>query len=516
MNLKKTKIVCTIGPSSEKVDTVVEMLKAGMNVARFNFSHGDHEEKKNQMDIVKEAVKKSGIPCAYLLDTKGPEIRTGNLVDGKKIMLEAGKEITLTTADYDNFKGSPEKLAISYSLLPEDILNAGITKNTFIYIADGVLALQVLAVEGTEIKCRVVAGGELGQKKNVNVVGVKTRLPAMAEKDKADLIMGVKNGIHFVAASFIRKASDVLEMRKHLDDNGGSSVKIISKIEDAEGLENIDDIIRVSDGIMVARGDLGVQIKIEDIPLAQKMIISKCNQATKPVITATQMLDSMIQNPRPTRAEVNDVANAIFDGTDAVMLSGETANGDYPIEAVTIMGKVCKTIEKSPEYAATTEKYWSLHSKSGNVSDAVARAGFVVASEINAKAIVTPTMSGTTARLISKFRPKQIVVATTTSETIAKQLLLVSGVYPVVTEKVDDSEVMLNNSINLAVKAGYVENFDNVVVLAGVPVNTPAALNMVRSYFIGKILNKGGKGFGGKATGKIVKVANAEEAKQKI
>lgn len=515
MNLKKTKIVCTIGPSSENPDTIVKMLEAGMNVARFNFSHGDHTEKKHQIDVVKAAVERSGIPCAYLLDTKGPEIRTGNLKDGKKIILEADKEIIVTTENYDSFEGSPEKIAISYQLLPEDILKAGITEETFIYIADGVLSLKVLSVDGNNIKCRVVTGGELGQKKNVNVVGVKTRLPAMAEKDKADLEMGIKNGIHFVAASFIRKASDVLEMRKHLDAHGGETVKIISKIEDNEGLENIDDIIRVSDGIMVARGDLGVQIKIEDIPLAQKTIIEKCNKAAKPVITATQMLDSMINNPRPTRAEVNDVANAIFDGTDAVMLSGETAQGKYPVEAVETMAKVAIAIERSPEYLQHIKRYFSFHATQ-NVSDAIAKAGFVVASDIKAKAIIAPTKSGTTAKLISKYRPEQIIVAATTSEIVAKQLLLVSGVYPIITKLVNDSDVMLNNSIKAALDLGFIDNFDKVVLLAGVPINSPMLLNMIKAHVVCNVLNKGGKGFGNLVSGQIVKVKDATEAIARI
>lgn len=474
MLLKKTKIVCTIGPSSEEPKKIVKMLEAGMNVARFNFSHGDHVEKKHQMDVVKEAVKMSGIPCAYLLDTKGPEIRTGNLVDGKKITLEAGKKIILTTDEVD---GTVDRLSISYKKLPSEA-----KKGTLIYIADGVLSLEVEEIKGNDIYCNIIAGGVLGQKKNVNVVGVKTSLPAMAEKDKDDLIMGIKEGIDFVAASFIRKPSDVLEIRKHLDDNGGKDVRIISKIEDEEGLENIDEIIKVSDGIMVARGDLGVQIKIEDIPLAQKKIIERCNKAGKPVITATQMLDSMIVNPRPTRAESNDVANAIFDGTDAVMLSGETAQGDYPIEAVDTMARICRTVENSREYKEHAQAYFEFHKDTEGVGDAIAKAGYVVASNINAKVIVTPTMSGKTSRLISKFKPNQPIVATTVNERVMRQLLLDWGVFPVLTGVVADSEEMLNNSIKKIEELGYAAKGDNVVMLAGVPVKSHMVLNMVRIY----------------------------------
>lgn len=505
--LKKTKIICTVGPDCENVETLKKMLAAGMNIARFNFSHGDHAEKLHQMELVKQAVKESGIPCAYLLDTKGPEIRTGKLKYGKKITLETGKEITLTVKDYENFEGTPEKIALSYNLLPEDIRNVGITDNTFVYIADGVLKLKVLEVNGDEIRCLIEAGGELGQKKNVNVVGVHTRLPAMAEKDKADLKMGVENGIHFVAASFIRKASDVMEMRKYLASVGGADVKIISKIEDDEGLSNIDDIIRVSDGIMVARGDLGVQIPIQDIPLAQKKIIAKCNAAGKPVVTATQMLDSMINNPRPTRAESNDVANAIFDGTDAVMLSGETANGRWPVEAVTTMATIAKTIENASEYRITTKKYLDLH-PAKNTAEATAKATYISARDINAEVIIAPTKSGNTAKQISKFRPEQIIFAPTTSERVARQLMIVSGVYSEVVDVIDDDTyALLDRSVNLAIEKGYLGNFEKAVILADVP-------NVMKIYTACKKQYRAEKGFGGVVTGKIVKVANADEAKK--
>ncbi|MCH5149687.1 MAG: pyruvate kinase [Spirochaetales bacterium] len=504
--LKKTKIICTIGPDCDNVETLKRMLAAGMNVARFNFSHGDHAEKLHQMNVVKQAVEESGIPCAYLLDTKGPEIRTGNLKDGKKIKLETGKEIILTVENYDTFEGTEEKIALSYDLLPEDIKSVGITDRTFVYIADGVLKLKVLEVNGKEIRCLIEAGGELGQKKNVNVVGVHTRLPAMADKDKADLKMGVENGIHFVAASFIRKASDVMEMRKYLASVGGADVKIISKIEDDEGLSNIDDIIRVSDGIMVARGDLGVQIPIQDIPLAQKKIIEKCNAAGKPVVTATQMLDSMINNPRPTRAESNDVANAIFDGTDAVMLSGETANGKWPVEAVTTMATIAKTIENANEYRVTTKKYLDLH-PAKNIAEATAKATYISARDINAEVIIAPTKSGNTARQISKFRPEQIIFAPTTSERVARQLMIVSGVYSEVVGVIDDTYALLDKSINLAIEKDYLGNFGKAVILAGVP-------NIMKIHTACKKQYRAEKGFGDVVTGKIVKVANADEAKK--
>ena len=420
---------------------------------------------------------------------------------------EAGKEILLTVKDYETFECSAEKIALSYNLLPEDIRNVGITDKTYVYIADGVFKLKVLEVmPNDDIRCLIEAGGELGSRKNVNVVGVHTRLPAMAEKDKADLEMGVKNGIHFVAASFIRKASDVMEMRNYLASVGGADVKIISKIEDDEGLSNIDDIIRVSDGIMVARGDLGVQIPIQDIPLAQKKIIAKCNAAGKPVVTATQMLDSMINNPRPTRAESNDVANAIFDGTDAVMLSGETANGDWPIEAVTTMATIAKTIEDSEEYRATTTKYMELH-PARNIAEATAKATYISAKELNAEVIIAPTMSGNTAKQISKFRPKQIIFAPTTSERVARQLMILSGVYSEVVDVIEDTDALFDKSINLALEKGYLDNFEKAVILAGVP-------NIMKIHTACKKQCRADKGFGCSATGKIAKVANAEEAKK--
>ena len=391
---------------------------------------------------------------------------------GRKLHIETGNQIILTT---DEVEGTPEKISISYAKLPSEV-----KKGTLIYIADGVLGLEVTGVKGNDIYCTIIAGGELGQKKNVNVVGVKTSLPAMATKDKEDLVMGVKEGIDFVAASFIRKASDVIEIRNHLDANGGESVRILAKIEDEEGLENIDEILKVADGVMVARGDLGVQIKIEDIPLAQKKIIERCNKAGKPVITATQMLDSMINNPRPTRAETNDVANAIFDGTDAVMLSGETAQGKYPVETVDTMARIARTVESSQEFVEHTQAYFEFHKERDSIGDAVAKAGYVVASNINAKAIVTPTMGGTTPRLMSKFKPTQSIVATTMDEKVQRHLLLDWGVIPLLTKEVSDTEEMLRNSINKVEELGLGKKGDNVVMLAGVPVQSKATLNMVR------------------------------------
>lgn len=508
MALRKTKIVCTMGPTTENVDTIKELLRAGMNVARLNFSHGDHPTKIEMMNMVRQASKESGIPVALLLDTKGPEIRTGVIKDGGKINLVKGHKIILSS---DEVEGTLEKISISYKTLPQEV-SAG----KHIYIADGIIDLEVESVKGNDIHCVVRNGGEIGSRKNVNVVGVKTSLPAVTEKDVEDIKLGIKQEVDFIAASFIRKPADVLEIKKLLDEYN-SKIKIIAKIEDEEGLENIDDIIRVADGVMVARGDLGVQLKLEDIPLAQKRIIRKCNQANKPVITATQMLDSMISNPKPTRAEATDVANAIFDGTDAVMLSGETASGKYPVQAVETMNKIALAVESSKDYKTHTAEYYQLHkSDTRNTQAAVSKAAYTVATDINATAILAPTKGGNTARLISKFRPHQTIVAVTTSESVRRQLLLSWGIYPITTKLVNDSDAMINNAIKKALDKNLISNFDNIVILAGVPLNSPMSLNMVKVHQVCTVLNNGKKGFGEICTGRIIKANNYEEAKIKL
>ena len=504
MRLRKTKIICTMGPATNDVEIIKKLLINGMNIARLNFSHGDHEYHKSMIEKVREASRQTKIPIAILLDTKGPEIRTGQIKDGKTINLVRDKKIILTT---DEVEGTEELLSISYQKLPEEV---SIGKH--IYIADGLIDLEVEKIEGKKMFCVIRNGGEIGSKKNVNVIGVKTSLPAITDKDEKDIVFGIGQKIDYIAASFIRKPTDVIQIRDILD-RYSSNIHIISKIEDEEGLENIDEIIRVSHGIMIARGDLGVQLKSEDIPIVQKRLILKCNKANKPVITATQMLDSMIHNPKPTRAESTDVANAIFDGTDAIMLSGETASGKYPIDAVKIMNDIALSVEQSPEYLLKCKNYFGFYDDSKeSVAEAISKAAFVVATDIKATAIITPTLHGTTPKLISKYRPTQNIIAATILEETQRKLLLFWGIHPIITELVSDSDIMLNNALRSALEYNYVANFDKVVFVAGIPINSPIMLNMIKVHQIANILGNGKRGFGKIVSGKIVKCEDISDA----
>lgn len=494
--LRKTRIVCTIGPAVDDVETIKGMLRAGMNVARFNFSHDVHEIHQKRIAKVRQASKETKTPVAILLDTKGPEIRTGQIKGGGKINLKNGNKITLTT---DEVEGTEELLSISYKKLPEEV-KPGI----HILIADGIVDLEVESANGNEIQCIIRAGGELGSKKNVNVPGIKTSLPAITEKDREDIIFAAKNNVDFIAASFIRKAADVQEILDILAEFD-SPIRVISKIEDQEGLDNIDEIIAISHGIMIARGDLGVQLPPEKIPMAQKRITEKCNRHNKPVITATQMLDSMINNPSPTRAELTDVANAIFDGTDAIMLSGETASGDYPIKSVETMHNVAMAVETSPEFIQRSDKYFAFHETTGEIGDAVAKSAYLLAQAVEATAIVTPTLRGNTPRLLSKFRPKQNIIAVTTSETAFRQLLIQWGVFPILAEFVNNSEVMIQNALRAAQIGGFIRRNDKVVTAAGLPLNSPIPMNTIKVHFMGNILNRGQDGTAGRTSGLLVK-----------
>jgi pyruvate kinase len=502
--LRKTKIICTMGPAVDDLDKLKALLAAGMNIARFNFSHGTHEDHAKRIALVRQASEEAGIPVALLLDTKGPEIRTGLVKDDGKITLENGKQIVLTS---DEVEGTAERLSISYKTLPQEV-----RPGNRILVADGLIDLEVVSSDPKNITCVVRAGGVIGSRKNVNVPGVKTKLPAVTEKDVQDILFGIQQNMDFIAASFIRKHTDVLEIQNLLSQHR-SPIRVVAKIEDQEGLDNIDEIIRVSYGIMVARGDLGVQLPPEAIPLAQKRIISKCNQAFRPVITATQMLESMINNPQPTRAETNDVANAIFDGTDAVMLSGETANGKYPVRAVETMNNVALTIEASPEYQKRCKDYFFLHADTKEISNAVARSASLLASDIGASAMITPTLRGNTPRLISSFRPDYKVIAATTNETVYRQLLLHWGVFPILTEFVNDSELMIQNAIRLSLHNGLVQKLDRIVTVAGIPLNSPMMINTVKVHFLGNILSRGARGVGHQTSGKITKAASADEAR---
>ncbi|QEK11592.1 pyruvate kinase [Crassaminicella thermophila] len=504
--MRKTKIVCTIGPASENKETLMELMKSGMNVTRLNFSHGSHEEHKKRIDTIKEVREELGLPVAILLDTKGPEIRTGNFKDGEAFLSE-GEFFTLTTRD---ILGDTTIGSITYKDLPNDV-KPGDT----ILIDDGLIGLEVLEIiDGTDIKCVVRNSGMVKNHKGVNVPGVKINLPAITQKDIDDIIFGIQNGIDFIAASFVRKPEDVLEIRKILEEHNANDIQIISKIENQEGVDNIEKIIEVSDGIMVARGDLGVEIPTEQVPLVQKMIIKSCNGVGKPVITATQMLDSMIRNPRPTRAEVTDVANAIFDGTDAIMLSGETAAGKYPIEAVRTMANIAETTEKSLDYEAILRE--KAVGKERSITDAVSHATCSSAKDLGASAIITATASGYTARMVSKFRPKAPIIVSTTSEKVMRKLAVTWGTYPIITQKGHSTDEVFDLSVERALETGYIKCGDLVIITAGVPVGVAGTTNTIKVHIAGKVLAKG-MGIGSNAaTGKVCVVRDAIDAKNKF
>ncbi len=506
--IRKTKIVCTLGPATEDVKIIESLLREGMNIARFNFSHGSHEYHKAMIARLREACGNTGIPAALMLDTKGPEIRTGNLQEGiQQIVLNRGKSVTVTTRE---LLCDERIISISYKKLHEEI-----AAGNHIFIADGLIDLAVEEVSGRDIKCRILSGGRIGSRKNVNIPGVKVSLPSITEKDKQDILFSIEQDMDFISASFIRRADHITDIQDLLSKHA-SNIKVIAKIEDQEGLENIDDIIRVSAGVMVARGDLGVQLNIEDIPLVQKRIIEKCNRQNKAVITATQMLDSMIHNPKPTRAEMTDVANAIFDGTDAVMLSGETASGRYPVESVQTMHRIAAAVEASEEYHKEAERYFSLHAAADDIGRAVAKSAYLLARDVDARAIICPSLRGNSPRLISKFRPSRTIIAATTSDSTIRQLLLYWGIYPVMVDYAPDSDTMIQNALRAALKHGLIQKLDKVVTAAGIPLKSPIPMNVIKVHFLGNILGRGHGGFGGSCAGRILKVREDEEISAKL
>ncbi|MBN2897422.1 MAG: pyruvate kinase [Clostridia bacterium] len=479
--MKKTKIVCTIGPSSEDKAVFTQLVNQGLNVARLNFSHGSHEEHLGRINMIKSVREETGAPIAIMLDTKGPEIRTGKF-GVPVVTLVEGQAFTLTTED---FLGTQDKCQISYKGLPQDVV-AG----DKILIDDGLVELEVKSTTATEIETVVLNAGDVKNNKGVNVPGVSINLPAITEKDKGDILFGIENEIDFIAASFIRKASDVLEIRKILEENGGEDIHIISKIENQEGVDNLDEILEVSDGLMVARGDLGVEIPTEQVPLVQKSMIKKCNIEGKPVITATQMLDSMIRNPRPTRAETTDVANAIYDGTDAIMLSGETAAGKYPVEAVKTMALIAKTTEDSLNYQQILREKAQSITETG-VTFAVSHATCTTANDLEAVAIVTSTASGFTARKVAKFRPKAPIIASCTNEQVRRKIALVWGVYSLLTKEATSTDQIFEDSVELAKSEGYIKPGDLIVFTAGVPVGVAGATNLMKVELVGENIIKG-------------------------
>ena len=457
--MKKTKVVCTMGPNTNDRELLKKLIENGMDVARFNFSHGDHEEQKSRMDLLKELRQELNTNTAILLDTKGPEIRTGVLKGGKRIMLKAGEQFTLTT---EEIEGDESKVSITYEGLVQDV-DAG----RVILIDDGLIELKVVGKSEKEIFCEVINGGELGERKGVNVPNVAVRLPAITEKDKDDIRFGVEQGIDFIAASFVRNAECVLEIKAYLKELGAPYVPIIAKVENAEGIKNIDEIIRAADGVMVARGDLGVEIPAEEVPYLQKMIIQKCNMNFKTVITATQMLHSMMRNPRPTRAEVTDVANAVYDGTDAVMLSGETAQGKYPLEALQMMVHIIQNTEQHLDYEGMLEKTGG-HLKSG-VSSAIGYSSVLAASNLNAKCIITPSVSGATARVVSNLRPRQVILGVTPNERTLRRMSIYWGVKPIKSQAFNTTDDICDGAIELAKVKQFVETGEIVVITAGIP-----------------------------------------------
>ena len=494
-DIKRTKIVCTLGPASQSEEVLRELILNGLNVCRFNFSHGSHEEHKGRIDMVKKVREELNKPIAILLDTKGPEIRTGNFAD-PEVLLEEGSEFTITM---DEVVGTKEICTVSYKGLADDV-----KEGDTILIDDGLVGLRVKSVENGNIKCIVENSGIVKNHKGVNVPGVKINLPAITPKDVSDIEFGIREGIDMIAASFVRKASDVLAIREILEKNNAGDVLILSKIENQEGVENIDEILQVSDGIMVARGDLGVEIPTEEIPIVQKMIIKKCNELAKPVITATQMLDSMIRNPRPTRAEVTDVANAIYDGTDAIMLSGETAAGKYPVEAVKVMASIAKRIEQTLDYDRMLKEKGS---KNVTVTDAISHATCTTAVDLNASAIITSTSSGYTAKMVSKFRPQAPIIAATSNEAVMRRLALTWGVCPIKSALAGNTDEVIEKSIEASIESGYVKNGELVVITAGVPVGVSGTTNLIKVHVISEVLGNG-VGIGNGTVEGRVRIAN--------
>ncbi|MCL1843251.1 MAG: pyruvate kinase [Defluviitaleaceae bacterium] len=485
--MRKTKIIATIGPASKDLETIKKMMKAGMNAARFNFSHETHDYHRNLINSVKTARKELCLPIPLILDTKGPEIRTKTF-NTDKIYLEQGAEFTLTTED---IVGDQSRVAVTYENLPRD-LKVGCR----ILIDDGLIEMKVVAIEGKNIKCKLVNSGFLGQRKGINIPDVFVDLPSLTEKDIEDIKFGIKMEVDWVAASFVRTANDVLNIRKVLEENDGGHIKIMAKIESRDGVNNIVSILEVVDAVMVARGDLGVEIPPEEVPIVQKDLIRRCILDGKPVVTATHMLESMVNNPRPTRAEASDVANAIFDGSDVVMLSGETAGGKYPVEAIEMMARIAQKAEKTIDYES---QYFSRYRNiNKNVTNAISFAAVTTAKDMGAACIVAVTDSGFAARMVSRSRPRCPILAVTADPVVYRQLNLSWGCTPILSDKpiVGDGEVF-DIAEEMALKSGIVKIGEIIVAIAGVPVGKAGATNTIRVRTVGNVLAKGyGNGSG--------------------
>ncbi|MDR2717672.1 MAG: pyruvate kinase, partial [Treponema sp.] len=523
MQNRKTKIVCSIGPASSGDEVMRGLILAGMNVARLNFSHGSHEEHRARIESVRRISGELGICVALMLDTKGPEIRTGMVENDGKVTIKAEDRVVVTTDDCLTVPAqgeSPARLSISWKEAGS-MLKSG----HHVLIADGLLDLEVIDTVPGAVNCRALNAAVIGSKKNVNLLGVHARLPIMSEQDKKDIAFGAEMDLDFVAASFLSFPHEITEIRNYLN-SLKSHIKIIAKIESGEGVENIKEIASLADGVMVARGDLGVQLPVEQIPLVQKQIISVCRKIGKPVITATQMLESMIVNPRPTRAELTDVANAIFDGTDAVMLSGETAAGAYPVEAVKIMDKIALTVEQSPEFLSRMRRHhneclsWD-HNSDENLGIIMSRSGVEIASEVNAKAIVTPTLTGNTARILSVFRPDEHILALTPGKHAERVMQLYWGVRACYAPRVGESESLIQKVIKAALDTGIAGISDKIMLVAGLPLESPVMVNTARVLILGTVLARSGAGRFAKdgvtrQQGRVVHAASPEEAHEKI
>lgn len=504
--MKKTKIVSTLGPASNDLDTIVKLIEAGANVFRFNFSHGDHEEHLGRLNLVHEAEKKTGKTVGILLDTKGAEIRTTVQKDGK-IEFHIGDEVRISMDD--SIEGTKEKIAVTYPGLYDDVHEGG-----HVLFDDGLIDMQIEKKDDAnrELVCKVLNEGVLGSRKGVNAPGVSINLPGITEKDSSDIRFGLDHEINYIAASFVRKPQDILDIRELLEEKHMEHVQIFPKIESQEGIDNFDEILKVSDGLMIARGDMGVEIPPENVPLVQKSLIKKCNAAGKPVITATQMLDSMIENPRPTRAEASDVANAVFDGTDATMLSGESANGDYPVEAVATMAR----IDVKAENALRQYKNFSINDfDKTDVTEAIGRAAADAVENLGIKTIVAATESGYTAKMISKYRPDADILAVTFDDRTRRGLMVNWGVYPVVAEKPATTDEMFKLATEEAKKAGLAKEGDLILIVAGVPVGEKGTTNIMKIQLVGSALVKG-QGVGEETViGKAVIAKSADEANKK-
>lgn len=503
--MRRTKIICTLGPAVDNEEILKKLMLTGMDIARINFSHGTHEEHKVRIDNFKKVREGLKLPIPLLLDTKGPEIRTGDF-KSKEVYLKEGDNFTFVCED---IIGDNTKSSITHKELYKDV-----RKGSRILVNDGLVELEVEAINGTDIVCKILNGGVIGNHKGINVPDVDTHLPSITQKDIDDIIFGIENEFDFVAASFVRKASDVVEIKKVLEKNGGHGIRVIAKIENREGISNFDEILKVADGIMVARGDLGVEVPVEEVPVIQKQLIEKCYRNGKPVITATQMLDSMIRNPRPTRAEASDVANAIYDGTSVIMLSGETAAGKYPVETLEIMVKIAEKAERSIDY-------WKRFSRMQvemipSVTNAISHATCTTAQDLQAAAIITVTKTGNTARMISRFRPNCPIIATTTDHRVHRQLMLSWGVTPYYVDVASSTDEMFDMGVEKALESGFVKNGDLVVITAGVPIGVSGTTNILKVHIVGKVLVQG-IGIGtGSVTGELCVASTPQEALSKF